>query len=148
MDQKLCGVFSRPDTPTHEERLSLSRIWLRQHSLLWHVSMMTLWRVLAEEPMLCDCGRGGYSQSCSGSRIWSHDPLSLAPKPPLSQLTTPQITQTNMIMPQHRSSISSLGSADSFMSNSSSSIPFTASECEPVTPVEGLCHVEGRLEAR
>ncbi|KAF9648533.1 kinase-like protein [Thelephora ganbajun] len=34
------------------------------------------------------------------------------------------------------------------MSKSTPSIPFTASERESVTPVEGLCHVEGRLEAR
>ena len=53
-----------------------------------------------------------------------------------------------MIMPQHRPSIPSLGSTDSLKSNSSSSIPFTASEGEFVAPVEGLCHVRGRLEAR
>jgi hypothetical protein len=54
----------------------------------------------------------------------------------------------DMIMPQHRTSVSSLGSMDSFTSNSSSSIPFTASEGESVTPVEGLLHVEARLDAR
>ena len=34
------------------------------------------------------------------------------------------------------------------MSSSSSSIPFTASEGGFVAPVEGLCHIEGHLEAR
>ena len=63
-----------------------------------------------------------------------------------------QTYQTNMIMPQHRSSVSSsvssLGSTDSIRSNSSSSIPFTANEGEFVAPVEGLRHVGDRLEAR
>lgn len=51
-------------------------------------------------------------------------------------------------MPQHRSSVSSLASIDSLMSSSSSSIPFVDGECELVAPVEGLCHVKARLEAR
>lgn len=54
----------------------------------------------------------------------------------------------NMIMPQHRSSVSSLASIDSFLSTSSSSISFAGSEPESVAPVEGLCHVKGRLETR
>lgn len=66
----------------------------------------------------------------------------------ITSVLRPQTYQANMIMPQRRSSVSSIGSTDSFRSNSSSSIPFTANEGEFVAPVEGLRHVEGRLEAR